>query len=79
MGSRNLEKNPNMTKFQMNPQVHRINRGAISTATAETSTVATADVMRKSNDEDAMRSIRETSINSLMLLILSTISCNGKK
>jgi len=63
-----------MAKFQMNPQVHRINRGAISTATAETSTVATADVMRKSNEEDAIRSISDASISSLMLLILSTIS-----
>lgn len=46
----------------------------MSTATAETSTVATAEVMRKSNEEDAILSMRDASINSLMLWILSMIS-----
>lgn len=46
----------------------------MSTATAETSTVATAEVMRKSNEDDAILSIRDASINSLMLWILSMIS-----
>jgi len=54
--------------------MHRIRRGAISTAIAETSTVATAEVTRKSNEDDAILSIRDASINSLMLWILSMIS-----
>ena len=78
LGKRNRERTPNMTKFQIKPQAHRISKGAISTATAETSTVATADVMRKSNEDDAMRSMRDASINSLMLWILSIISWKGR-
>lgn len=74
MGKRNLDKKPNMMKFQIKPHVHRIRRGTISTATAETSTVATAEVMRKSNDDDAILSIRDASISSLILWILSMIS-----
>ena len=74
MGKRNVDKQPNMTKFQIKPHTHRIRRGAMSTATAETSTVATAEVMRKSNEDDAILSIRDASINSLMLWILSMIS-----
>ena len=74
MGKRNLDKQHSITKFQIKPHAHRIRRGAMSTATAETSTVATAEVMRKSNEDDAILSIRDASINSLMLWILSMIS-----
>lgn len=74
MGKRNLETKPNMIKFQIKPQVQRMSSGAISTATAETLTVATAEVMRKSKADEAIRSIRDASISSLILSILSMMS-----
>lgn len=63
-----------MMKFHVKPQTQRIRRGPMSTATAATSTVATADVMRKSRDEDAILSIMEASIRSLIMSILSMIN-----
>lgn len=78
MGNRNLETQPSITKFQMKPQVHRINKGAMSTATAETSTVAIAEVTRKSSEDEAMRSMRDASINSFILWIFSITSFKEK-
>lgn len=65
-----------MMKFHMKPHVHKINNGAISTATAATSTVETAAVIRKSKDEEAILSIIDASISSLMVLIRSMINWN---
>jgi hypothetical protein len=67
-----------MTKFHTKPETQRIKRGPMSTATAATSTVATADVMRKSREEEAMRSIIDASMRSLIVSILSMINWKNK-
>ena len=63
-----------MMKFHIKPETQRIRRGPMSTATAATSTVAIADVMRKSRDDEAILSIIDASTRSVMVSILSTIN-----
>ena len=78
MGRRYRENTVSMMKFQINPHAQMISKGPMSCATALTSTVATAAVMRKSREEEASRSIRDASINSLMVSIFSIMSYRDK-